>query len=165
MKKVKENIVQEMEFNFTVTDKDSLLHQLRKENKEEILIISHHYFESNADPSFYVRTEEIEKKQKKIKRLTLKYNINDNKKTGINCRSELSINITDIEPFIKLFKIIGLKYRGSKSKKRHLFRVGKVQVTLDEWNDSNLGDRLEIEGPSLKSLLKTKESIIRFIKT
>lgn len=157
-------VIKEIELNFPVKDSEGLLNFLRQKGQESILNIKFHYFESPTDKSFYIRTEERGAENSSKKFLTIKYNINDDKVSGLNKRKEMSIEIKDIDYYLKFFKIIGLEYLGSKTKKRHLFEIDGMKVTLDEWNTEELGNRLEIEGLNIEKIREFKKEIILYIK-
>jgi len=76
----------------------------------------------------------------------------------------MSIEIKNVRYYIKFFKIIGLEYLGSKNKKRHVFEINDLEVTVDEWNTKKLGNRLEIEGLDTKKIMKFKKEILSYIK-
>ncbi len=65
----------------------------------------------------------------------------------MNKRKEISIPILEsTEKYIEFLLLIGMNRRDSKSKIRHVFKVGELDVTVNEWDVEELGDRLEIEG-------------------
>lgn len=154
----------EIELNFEVTDLVGLLEKLQKQNTETTLSIKFHYFESATDKSFYIRTEEIKQGKRLSKKLTIKYNFNNDSEKGLNKRTEMSTDIKDVDYFIKFFTIIGLQYLGSKTKIRHHFEISGLDITVDEWDTKELGNRLEIEGQDIKKIMKFKNRLIRYIK-
>ena len=156
--------VNEIELNFEITDLDGLLKQLKSQSKETTFTVKFHYFESFTDKSFYIRTEEIECDGSSNKKLTIKYNFNDDSNNGLKRRAEMSTEICDVDYFIKFFSVIGLQYLGSKAKTRHHFNIDNLEVTVDEWNTKELGNRLEIEGHDENKIIAFKDELIKFIK-
>lgn len=163
MKKNKKTI-KEIELNLIVKDLNGLLNFLKKKSKDSISNIKFHYFESPDDKSFYIRTEEKRAGDSLKKLLTIKYNFDDDKITSLNKREEMSVEIKDVDYYIKFFKIIGLEYLGSKTKKRHLFSVDGLEITIDEWDAKELGNRLEIEGLDIEKIMKFKKEIDLYIE-
>ena len=76
----------------------------------------------------------------------------------------MSVEIDDVDFYIKFFKIMGLEYLGSKSKTRHHFDIDNLKITIDEWNTKELGNRLEIEGLDINKIMEFKKKISSYIK-
>lgn len=154
---------QEIEMNFKVKDKKGLLSYLHQQAKETTSHIKMTYLGLKNDDSFYIRIEEIEDDGGKKKYLTAKGNFRS--ENGINQRKEISLPISrDIQQYTDFLLLIGMELRDSKGKIRHKFAIGGLDVTLDEWDVEELGDRLEIEGKSEEKIKKFAQSIIEFCK-
>lgn len=135
----------EIEMNFKIIDKDGLLKYLRSLTGEKTQNIKMTYLGKHADDSFYIRIEEISDESGDKKVLTAKGNFVST--DGVNQRKEISIPITEAsEKYIEFLTLIGMKLRDSKSKIRHHFHINDLEITVDEWNVEELGNRLEIEG-------------------
>lgn len=135
----------EIEMNFKIIDKDGLLNYLQSLSKKKTQNIKMTYLGKPGDGSFYIRIEEISDENGDRKVLTAKGNFVS--ADGINQRKEISIPITEApEKYIEFLTLIGMEMRDSKSKTRHHFHIDDLEVTVDEWNVEELGNRLEIEG-------------------
>lgn len=135
----------EIEMNFKIIDKDGLLKYLRSLTSEKTQNIKMTYLGKHGDDSFYIRIEEISDENGDQKVLTAKGNFLST--DGVNQRKEISIPITETpEKYIEFLTLIGMELRDSKSKIRHHFHVDDLEITIDEWNVEELGNRLEIEG-------------------
>ena len=135
----------EIEMNLKIVDKKGLLNYLRSWSEEKIQKIKMTYLGKEDDESFYIRIEEIQEKNETKKVLTAKGNFLST--DGVNQRKEISIPILEsTEKYIEFLLLIGMSRRDSKSKIRHVFEVGELDVIVDEWDVKELGDRLEIEG-------------------
>lgn len=135
----------EIEMNFKIIDKDGLLKYLRSLTNEKTQNIKMTYLGKHGDDSFYIRIEEILDENGNRKVLTAKGNFVST--GGVNQRKEISIPITEApEKYIEFLTLIGIELRDSKSKIRHHFHVDDLEITIDEWNVEELGNRLEIEG-------------------
>lgn len=139
------NMAKEIEMNFRIIDKDALLIYLQSLAQEKIQNIKMTYLGKQGDDSFYIRIEEISDEIGNKTVLTAKGNFVSI--DGVNQRKEISIPITESkEKYIEFLTLTGMELRDSKSKIRHHFHFDDLEVTVDEWNVSELGDRLEIEG-------------------
>ncbi len=135
----------EIEMNFKIVDKDGLLNYLRSLADEKTQNIKMTYLGKHGDDSFYIRIEEISDENGDRVVLTAKGNFVST--DGINQRKEVSIPISEPpEKYIEFLTLIGMELRDSKSKIRHLFRINDLDITIDEWNVEELGNRLEVEG-------------------
>ena len=135
----------EIEMNFKIIDKDGLLNYLRSLASEKTQNIKMTYLGKHGDDSFYIRIEEISDESGDRKVLTAKGNFVST--DGVYQRKEISIPITEApEKYIEFLTLIGIELRDSKSKIRHHFHVDDLEITIDEWNVEELGNRLEIEG-------------------
>lgn len=135
----------EIEMNFKIIDKDGLLNYLRSLAGEKTQNIKMTYLGKHGEDSFYIRIEEISDENGDKKVLTAKGNFVST--DGINQRKEVSIPIAESpEKYIEFLTLIGMELRDSKSKIRHFFHIDDLDITIDEWNVAELGDRLEIEG-------------------
>lgn len=154
-------MAQEIEMNFRVKDKDGLLAFLRQQAEEKTSDIKMTYLGKKNDDNFYIRIEEIRDDSGEKKFLTAKGNFKN--EGGINQRKEITLPVTE-EPqkYIDFLLLIGMQLRDSKQKVRHQFAMDGLDVTLDEWNVKELGDRLEIEGTSQDKVKEFSEKIIKF---
>ncbi len=151
----------EIEMNFKVLDKEGLLQFLRTLGTETISKIKMIYLGRVGDESFYIRIEEVSDKQGTKRFLTAKGKFKTAK--GIKQRKEVSIPISaSTEQYIDFLTLVGMELRDSKFKTRHEFLIDGLRVTLDEWNVDELGDRLEIEGPSELKVKKFASKIISY---
>lgn len=142
---------QEIEMNFIVKDKKGLLSFLKKLGKEHLSEIKMTYFERGGDDSFYVRIEEVKDSQGAREFLTAKGDFEN--EGGVNRRKEVVLPIGgDFQKYVEFIALIGMELKGSKQKVRHRFDIDSLEITLDEWNVVELGDRLEIEGESEESI-------------
>ncbi|KUK82908.1 MAG: hypothetical protein XD98_0475 [Microgenomates bacterium 39_6] len=154
-------MTQEIEMNFKVTNKKGLLAFLRRWAKEKVSEIKMTYFNRKDDDSFYIRIEEIKENDKKRMFLTAKGGFEN--EDGINKKKEVSIPITgNIQQYIDFLLLVGMKPDGSKQKIRHYFKIDGLEITFDEWNVEELGDRLEIEGKSKDKIKQFSQKIVRF---
>ena len=161
-KKISTHDSNEIELNLIVVDKENLLRYLKQQGKEEVAETKLTYFRREDDKSFYVRIEEIQNQQgEKSKTLTAKGNFKSDNK--INRRTETSLPIYgNIQPYIDFLLLTGLEQRDTKEKVRHSFSIGELVVTLDEWSDDELGNRLEIEGKDGEQVEEFATKIIQF---
>lgn len=151
----------ELEMNFKVIDKIGLLTFLRTFGQEKISNITMTYFGKSGENSFYVRIEEISDENGNKKVLTAKGNFVTT--DGVNQRKEVTIPISESsEKYIEFLTLIGIELRDSKSKIRHHFHISDLNITLDEWNASELGDRLEIEGLAEEKVKEFSSKVIQF---
>lgn len=135
----------EIEMNFKIIDKYGLLNYLQSLSKEKTQNIKMTYLGKHGDDSFYIRIEEISDENGDRKVLAAKGNFIST--GGVNQRKEISIPIMEApEKYIEFLTLIGMEFRDSKSKIRHHFHVDDLEITIDEWNVEELGNRLEIEG-------------------
>ncbi|MBP8591531.1 hypothetical protein KBI33_03680 [Candidatus Shapirobacteria bacterium] len=154
-------MTQEIEMNFKITNKKDLLTFLRRWANEKVSEIKMTYFDRKDDDSFYIRIEEIKENNKERKFLTAKGEFRS--ENGINKKKEVSIPITgNIQQYIDFLLMIGMRSDGAKQKIRHYFKINGLDITLDEWNVEELGDRLEIEGKSEKKIKQFAQRIIQF---
>ena len=154
-------MAQEIEMNFKVKDKNGLLDFLRGQAKEKVSEIKMTYLGKKNDDSFYIRIEEIKDELGERKFLTAKGNFKS--EGGINQRKEITLPVTD-EPqkYIEFLQVIGMELRDSKQKIRHQFEIDGLDVTVDEWNVEELGNRLEIEGDSEDKVKQFSEKVTQF---
>lgn len=151
----------EIEMNFKIINKDGLLSYLRSLVPEKTQNIKMTYLGKHGDDSFYIRIEEISDENGDNKILTAKGNFVSN--DGINQRKEVSILITESpEKYIDFLTLIGMELRDSKSKIRHYFHIEDLDITIDEWNVTELGNRLEIEGLNEQKVKEFSLKIIQF---
>jgi len=135
----------EVEMNFKIINKDGLLNYLRTLVTEKTQNIKMTYLGKHGDESFYIRIEEISDKNGDKKVLTAKGSFVTT--DGVNQRKEVSIPISESpEKYVEFLTLIGMELRDSKSKVRHFFHIDDLDITIDEWNVAELGNRLEIEG-------------------
>ena len=156
----------EIEINRKVLDKEAILRFLGKLAVEKISYITMNYFGREDDKNFYVRIEEIRENSGKVEPgviLTAKGNFTES--DGVQKRTEASLSIKkdEKEKCITLLLLIGLKRRDIKSKVRHEFLVDGIIVTVDEWDNPELGDRLEVEGADENTLKKFVAGIDRYL--
>lgn len=154
-------MAQEIEMNFKVKDKAGLLGFLKNQAEEQVSEIKMTYLGKRDDDNFYVRIEEIKDESGERKFLTVKGNFKS--EGGVNQRKEITLPITE-EPqkYIDFLLLIGMELRDSKQKVHHQFKIDGLDITLDEWNVVELGDRLEIEGDSEEQVRRFSEKIIQF---
>ncbi|HPJ17396.1 MAG TPA: hypothetical protein PK639_04190 [Candidatus Woesebacteria bacterium] len=151
----------EIEMNFKIIDKNSLLNYLRSLADEKTQNIKMTYLGKHGDDSFYTRIEEISDENGDKKVLTAKGNFVST--DGVNQRKEVSIPINETpEKYIEFLTLIGMELRDSKSKVRHFFHVDDLDITIDEWNVTELGDRLEIEGSDEAKVKEFAAKIVQF---
>lgn len=151
----------EIEMNFKIINKGGLLSYLRSLVPEKTQNIKMTYLGKHGDDSFYIRIEEISDKNSDKKILTAKGNFVS--ADGINQRKEISILITESpEKYIDFLTLIGMELRDSKSKIRHYFHIEDLDITIDEWNVIELGDRLEIEGLDKQKVKEFSLKVIQF---
>lgn len=151
----------EIEMNFKVINKESLLTLLRSLGEEKTQKIKMTYLGRHEDESFYIRIEEISDGNGDKKVLTAKGNFVS--VNGVNQRKEVSVPVTETpERYIEFLILIGMELRDSKSKIRHHFHINDLEITLDEWNVTELGDRLEIEGMDESKVKKFAAKIVQF---
>lgn len=151
----------EIEMNFKIINKDGLLSYLRSLTSEKSQKIKMTYLGKQDDESFYIRIEEISDENGEKKVLTAKGNFVTT--DGINQRKEVSIPILESpDKYIEFLTLISMKLRDSKSKVRHLFHVDDLDITIDEWDVAELGDRLEIEGLNESKVKEFVSKIIQF---
>ncbi len=154
-------MTQEIEMNFKVTNKKGLLTFLRRWADEKVSEIKMIYFDRKNDDSFYIRIEEIKENDRERRFLTAKGGFRS--ENEINKKKEVSIPITeDTQQYIDFLLIVGMKSDGSKQKIRHYFKIDGLDITLDEWNVEELGDRLEIEGKSESKIKQFSRKIVQF---
>jgi len=55
-----------------------------------------------------------------------------------------------------------MELRDSKSKIRHHFHIDDLEITLDEWNVEDLGNRLEIEGLDESKVKEFASKIVQY---
>lgn len=151
----------EIEMNFKVLDKQGLLTFLKSLGDEKTQNIKMTYLGKHGDESFYIRIEEISDENGEKKVLTAKGNFVTT--DGINQRKEISIPILESpDKYIEFLILISMELRDSKSKVRHLFHVDDLDITIDEWDVAELGDRLEIEGLNESKVKEFVSKIIQF---
>ena len=154
-------MTQEIEMNFKVTNKKGLLAFLRRRADEKVSEIKMTYFDRKNDDSFYIRIEEIKENGRERRFLTAKGGFGS--ENGINKKKEVSIPITEgTQQYIDFLLIVGMKPDGSKQKIRHYFKIDGLEITLDEWNVEELGDRLEIEGKSENKIKQFSRRVVQF---
>lgn len=154
-------MAQEIEMNFKVKDKEGLLAFLRGQSKEVVSEIKMTYLGKEGDDNFYIRIEEIKDDSGEKKFLTAKGSFKS--EGGINQRKEITLPVTDDpQKYIDFLQLIGMKLRDSKQKVRHQFEIDGLDITIDEWNVEDLGDRLEIEGESEDKVKQFSEKITQF---
>lgn len=154
-------MAQEIEMNFIVKDKNGLLAFLKSQGKETLSEIKMTYLGKSADDSFYIRIEEIKDDKGERKFLTAKGNFKS--ENGVNQRKEVTLPLEeDPQKYVEFFTLIGMELSDSKQKVRHQFLIDNLQITLDEWNVVELGDRLEIEGESDELVKAFSEKIKTF---
>ncbi len=151
----------EIEMNFKIIDKDGLLKYLRSLTSEKTQNIKMTYLGKHGDDSFYIRIEEISDENGDRKVLTAKGNFVST--DGVNQRKEVSISITEVpEKYIEFLTLIGMELRDSKSKIRHHFHVDGLEITIDEWNVEELGNRLEIEGLDESKVKELASKLVQY---
>jgi adenylate cyclase class IV len=151
----------EIEMNFVVKDKNGLLTHLRTLATETTSEITMTYLGKSGDKNFYIRIEEIKDANGERKFLTGKGNFKS--VDGINQRKEITLAITENpKKYVEFLQLIRMELRDSKSKVRHLFKIDGLEVTLDEWNVAELGDRLEIEGESADKVKDFSNTIMQY---
>lgn len=151
----------EIEMNFKIIDRDGLLNYLRSLAEENTQKIKMTYLSKHGDDSFYIRIEEIsdEKGDKKVLTAKGSFTTTD----GVNQRKEVSIPILESpEKYIEFLTLIGMELRDSKSKVRHHFHINNLEVTVDEWDVAELGDRLEVEGLDGSIVKEFAAKIVQF---
>ena len=154
---------QEIEMNFKVKDKSGLLDFLKSMASEKISEIKMTYL-GKKDENFYIRIEEIKDDAGDRKFLTAKGNFKS--EGGINQRKEITLPVTDDpQKYIDFLLLIGMELRDSKQKVRHQFKIDDLDITLDEWNVEELGNRLEIEGESEDQVKQFSEKVIQFCES
>ena len=151
----------EIEMNFKVIDKEGLLVFLKSLGEEKTQNIKMTYLGKHGDESFYIRIEEISDENGDNKVLTAKGNFVSS--DGVNQRKEVSIPITfSSEQYIEFLTLIGMELRDSKSKIRHHFHVDDIEITLDEWDTEDLGNRVEIEGLNESKVKEFANKIVKY---
>lgn len=151
----------EIEMNFRIVDKDGLLRYLRSLTSKKTQNIKMTYLGKHGDDSFYIRIEEISDENGDKKVLTAKSNFVS--ADGVNQRKEISIPITETpEKYIEFLTLIGMELRDSKSKIRHHFHVDDLEITIDEWNVEELGNRLEIEGADEAKVKEFASKVVQY---
>lgn len=151
----------EIEMNFNIIDKDGLLKYLRSLTGEKTQNIKMTYMGKPGDDNFYIRIEEISDENGDRKVLTAKGNFVST--NGVNQRKEVSIPINESpEKYIEFLTLIGMELRDSKSKIRHHFHINDLDVTIDEWNVEELGNRLEIEGSDESKVREFVEKVVQY---
>ncbi len=151
----------EIEMNFKIIDKDGLLNYLRSLAGEKTQNIKMTYLGKHGEDSFYIRIEEISDKNGDKKVLTAKGNFFST--DGINQRKEVSIPIAESpEKYIEFLTLIGMELRDSKSKIRHFFHIDDLDITIDEWNVEELGNRLEIEGVDESKVKEFASKLVQY---
>lgn len=152
----------EIEMNFKVLNKKGLLLFLSKLAEEKVQDITITNLGKKDDKSFYIRIEEISDSQGARKFLTAKGSFVS--KDGVNERKEITLSITDKpQSYIDFLTLIGMELRDTKKKIRHHFNIDNLDITLDEWNVTELGDRVEIEGPNADDVKAFSAKISDFI--
>ncbi len=71
--------------------------------------------------------------------------------------SEREVTVSDFDEAVEIFKAGGLDYRSYQESKRETWKLGDVEVVLDEWPWIN--PYIEIEGPSEKHVEETAEQL------
>lgn len=138
-------MAEEIEMNFKVKDKSSLLLYLRSFGKEKLSLVKFTYLGRHGDSSFYIRIKETKCSGQEKKFLEAKGKFK--KAEGVNKREEISLVAQeDNQKYIDFLLLIGMELRDCKEKIKHEFLIEGLKVTLDEWNVAELGDRLEVEG-------------------
>lgn len=155
--------IDEKEINLTVNNLDGLLDFLRSKASEKIVKKSNIYFESKIDKSYFLRLENIETESENRKALTIKYGFNDDD-SGMNRRKEMTTPVEDLSFYETMFEVMGLKCESRKSKIRHTFEINGLDISVDEWIDSELGNHVEIEGDNEEEIWKFKEQIDAFVE-
>ena len=151
----------EIEMNFKIIDKDGLLNYLRSLAGEKTQNIKMTYLGKHGEDSFYIRIEEISDENGDKKVLTTKGNFVSI--DGINQRKEVSIPIAESpEKYIEFLTLIGMELRDSKSKIRHFFHIDNLDITIDEWNVEELGNRLEIEGVDESKVKEFASKLVQY---
>jgi adenylate cyclase class IV len=151
----------EIEMNFKIIDKDGLLNYLRSLAGEKTQNIKMTYLGKHGEDSFYIRIEEISDENGDKKVLTAKGNFVST--DGINQRKEVSIPIAESpEKYIEFLTLIGMELRDSKSKIRHFFHIDDLDITIDEWNVEELGNRLEIEGVDESKVKEFASKLVQY---
>lgn len=151
----------ENEMNLKVLDKEGLLQFLRSLGTETISKVKMTYLGKPKDDSFYIRIEEISDADGNKKFLTAKggfKTVND-----VNERKEVTIPFS-VSPkqYLDFLTLIGMELRDSKLKIRHHFHIDDLEITLDEWNVAQLGDRLEIEGVNESKVKEFASRIVNY---
>lgn len=151
----------EIEMNFVVKDKNGLLAFLKELGQETLSQITMTYLGKSGDESFYIRIEEIEKEGNITNFLTAKGSFKSD--AGVNQRKEVTLPINDDkQKYIEFLQLIGMELRDTKIKTRHMFKIEDLEITLDEWNVAELGDRLEIEGVSEDKIRSFSAKLLQF---
>ena len=153
----------ETEMNLIVRDKPGLLKFLTELAEVRTSRIAFNYYGKPEDATFYVRIEQREDSSGIVTRfVTAKGSfVSDD---GINQRKEVTLTIPeDADDDYKAFlEVVGLKPRDIKTKTRHAFKINDLDVTLDEWDTSELGDRLEIEGSDITAIQEFASKLKQF---
>lgn len=101
-----------------------------------------------------IETPELEAKHSFVRirdegdRVTLTYKqVDENSLTGVK---EVEVDVSHFEDTILLFEQLGMKYKSFQESYRETWRLGDVEIMLDEW--PWLRPYIEIEGPSESSV-------------
>lgn len=75
----------------------------------------------------------------------------------IEDQKEISVDVNDFENTVKILKLIGCKPKPYQETKRELWKLGGVEITIDEW--PFLEPFVEVEGKSEKAVKKVSEKL------
>lgn len=143
----------ETEMNLIITDKSGLLEFLKAQADVKRSQIQFDYYGKPGDKSFYVRVEQRTDAAGTVTRfVTAKGSFVSN--DGINQRKEVTLAVPDnaVSDYRDFLELVQLQSRDTKTKTRHAFDIDGLDVTVDEWDTPELGDRLEIEGTDMAKI-------------
>lgn len=79
------------------------------------------------------------------------------KKLAIDSAQEIEVEVGDFQKTIDLLTATGLEFRSFQESKRETWRLGEVEIVLDEW--PWLDPYIEIEGPTEAQLQEVAEQL------
>ena len=70
---------------------------------------------------------------------------------------EIEVTVSDFDDAVALFKEAGLVYGSLQESRRETWKLGEVEIVIDEWHWLN--PYIEIEGPSEELVVSTSEKL------
>jgi adenylate cyclase class 2 len=143
---------QEIEVRFLEIDKEALISRLKALGAEDILeekIIYDKELTWNGSVRKMLRL----RTQKGKTKLAYKY------REGMSAEGteEIEFEISDADSAEALLERLGYVLFREQQKRRHTFRLGEVIVDIDTW--PKIPPYVELEGPSVESLMQAAESL------